>query len=153
MTHIMLCSGARSMHKFVLSFAQNHTATRCNTLQHTATCAESVDSSIFYVLQCLAVFCSVLQCSAVCCNVLQCAAVYCSVLQCAAMRCSVLQCAAASLCTEHVDSSIFSVFPGKRICLSEITRGRGRCGRWVRKERKSYEMTGRQAEDGRGREE
>jgi len=92
---------------------RQHTATHCNTLQH------SYCSSDTHVMSCthashepkfaVAVCCSVLQCVqrvmqvrskssanatlcvAVCCSALQCVAVCCSVLQCVAVRCSVLQ--------------------------------------------------------------
>jgi len=90
-----------------------HTATHCNTLQHTTTplphstprCKTLQHSAIQYIgaprgrrptsvaalypasqtpVCVCAVCCSVLQCVAVCCSVLQCVAVCCSVLQCVA---------------------------------------------------------------------
>jgi len=96
---------------------RQHTATHCNTLQH------SYCSSDTHVMSCthashepkfaVAVCCSVLQCVAVCseshasqeqviskcnsvcCSVLQYVAVCCSVLQCVAVCCSALQCVAS----------------------------------------------------------
>jgi len=93
-----------------------HTATHCNTLQHSAAHIATHTATHynilqhteeFYrpspahiqgayccsVLQCVAVCCSVLQCVAVCCSVLH-SVVCCSVLQCVAVCCSVLQCVA-----------------------------------------------------------
>ena len=72
-----------------------HTATHCNTLQHTAAahasgtdnslgCTQRVPPSSSSVSWC----CSVLQCAAVCCSVLQSVAMHCSVLQSIAVRCS-----------------------------------------------------------------
>ena len=88
-----------------------HTATHCNTLQHTAL----LQRKDIFVLQCVAVCCSVLQCVAVRCTcahfsrypyvvVVQCVAVCCSVLQCAAVCCSVLQCVAVCCSVLHTCS-------------------------------------------------
>jgi len=107
--------------------AQNipqHTATRCNTLQHTAPPrewgADDQRSRAFWApcwfhpgpATCfretmsnrmekkgdqtseMLTRCSVLQCVAVCCSVLQCVAVCCSVVQCVVVCCGVLQCVA-----------------------------------------------------------
>jgi len=67
-------------------------ATHCNTLQHTAThyntllidTCNATHACLPCLKQCVVVCCSVLQCVAVCCSVLQCVAVCCSVLQCVA---------------------------------------------------------------------
>jgi len=73
-----------------------HTARRCNSLQHTATCKTNASHGVLTTLESstLAQFVFdilCVQCAAVCCSVLQCVAVCCSVLQCVAVCCSVLQ--------------------------------------------------------------
>jgi len=81
-----------------------HTATHCNTLQHTAPHIQKHPASGFTihrfafmyadisVLQGIAGYCRVLQGIAGCCRVLQGVAVRCIVLQCVSVCCNLLQC-------------------------------------------------------------
>jgi len=79
----------------VLSTAYFHSATHCNTLQHTATkynnacvlstacgCSFAPFPSRRHVMHCVAVRCSALQCVAVRCSALQCVAVRCVYIWC-----------------------------------------------------------------------
>jgi len=104
-----------------------HTATHCNTLQHTRntiirkriielafskfnTTKHSQKSARYSIVR-TRCFCfgSVLQCIVVCCSVLQCVAVCCSVLQCAAVQSQkstlkLKKCQLATQCGTHNDS-------------------------------------------------
>jgi len=97
-----------------------HTATHCNTLQHTSHVTQTACRAPTFQWHGIAVCCSVLQCAAVCCSVLQCTAVCCTmccnvlqyvavcvavqllvggmVLQCLAVWCSVVVCCIAAVC-------------------------------------------------------
>ena len=68
-------------------------ATRCDTLQHTATRTVPHSDTLQRALTCGTCrcrWCCVVQCVAVCCSVLQCVTVRCSVLQCVAVYCWVM---------------------------------------------------------------
>ena len=130
----------------------SHTATHCNTLQHTthlfysalqcvaaccSVCCSVLQCVLHYVLQCDAVCvagcCRVLQCVAVCCGVccsllqcVQCVPVCCSMLQCAALRCSVLQRVAACCSVlQRVAVRRPSFFSGKRELFDHRTHQNG----------------------------
>jgi len=92
-----------------------HTATDCNTLQHTATSSQHADCRVWtwYVsLQCTATLCNTLQHTlqhtVTHCNTLQITATHCKVLQHTKLRCNTLQHTTAHSSTLHYTATHYT---------------------------------------------